>query len=226
MAILRKYQKGNNVFPYNTAGPVNDMPTYYSEDIKNENLPLSSSPSYRAYTMGKTGGYDEVTKRLGVLYQGTPDGRLTIKSDPKTGYNYFLNPETGKEFEPLDYNDSSSPNIQRFLIDVNSGIEQTKDFYSKTDKEGKFIEGHKKPKGLNTDEETQQNIFRDLYTQNLAKYGDKERAYFKATETMKNVIEPQFKGSSYEMLSGSNTDRLAFNKNKDRSLSDIENLYE
>ena len=228
----KKFKKGGPIeppitnSPINTSGPRNeDTSIYYNEDIMNEDLPLSSSPSYRAYTMGKTGAYNEVTKRLGALYEGTPDERLTIKSDSKTGYNYFLNPETGKEFEPLDYNDTKSPNIQRFLINVNSGEGQTKDFYSKTDKEGNLVEGHKKPKGLNTDEDTQQNIFKDLYTQNLAKYGNKERAYFKATEAMKNVIEPQFKGSSYEMLKGNDTDKLAFNKNKDHSLSDIENLY-
>jgi hypothetical protein len=223
--VSPEYQVGG---PQNMVGPVNeDNSIYYDENIMNEDTPLSSSPSYRAYTMGKTGAYDEVTKRMGEVYEGTPDERLTIKSDPKTGYNYFLNPETGKEFEPLDYNGSNSDNLQRFLINVNQGEEQTKDFYSKTDKEGNLMKGHIPHQGYNTEKDTQQNIFKDLYTQNLYKYGNKDRAYYKATEAMKNVIEPQFKGSSYEITKTKDfQDKLAFNKNKTKSLSDIKNIYE
>lgn len=208
-------------FPINTSGPRNEnQSTIYSEDIKKEDLPLSASPSYRAYTMAKVGGYDEVTNRMGM---GSHDIRenLIIKSDPESSYNYFLNPETGKEFEPLDYEGSKSDNLQRFLINVNRGEGQTKDFYSKTDKNGNLIEGSI-PKFINTDEDTKQNIFKDLYIQNLAKYKNKDRAYYKSVNTMQNIIEPQLNSISY---TGDDTDKYAFNKDNNRSMSQVKDIY-
>lgn len=213
-----EYEKS---FPINTSGPRNEnQSTIYSEDIKKEDLPLSASPSYRAYTMAKVGGYDEVTNRMGM---GSHDIRenLIIKSDPESGYNYFLNPETGKEFEPLDYEGSKSDNLQRFLINVNRGEGQTKDFYSKTDKNGNLTEGSI-PKFINTDEDTKQNIFKDLYIQNLAKYKNKDRAYYKSVNTMQNIVEPQLNSISY---TGDDTDKYAFNKDNNRSMSQVKDIY-
>jgi hypothetical protein len=98
------FKDGGPVSPIvNNSGPRNENNlTYYSENVKNEDLPLSSSPSYRAYTMGKTGAYDEVTKRMGEVddsaefnnfYQSLP---ISLQTEDNLDNLHSLWVESGK----------------------------------------------------------------------------------------------------------------------------------
>ena len=171
---------------------------------------LSELPSYRAYTFAK-----------GDLHPMTAFGHATsydsgyTKFDDKTGYLYQPNTENLQDFQSLPMEGDREFNLRRFVLNPYEGQQQTHDVYTRRDASGNIINDKENfiPKSYSK-EETMDNVFKDLYGQNLYKFkGDRDAAYNATKEFMKNRVEPQYKGKYYEFMN-----------NPDISLRDKRNI--
>ena len=225
--------------PYETQDPY--IHNFSTVDVP-ENL--SELPSYRMYTYGKNQIYNPFSGHISrakpnakpineygdigsedledqPLYDQYPY-RTTF--DPKTGYNYELNKENLQPFQSIPMEGDKGFNLRRFVLNPYEGDPQTGDLYIRKDKDGMQLwDGEEKvvkdkenfiPKSYSR-EETMDNVFKDLYAQNLYKFnGDRDAAYNATSEFMKDRVEPQYKGKYYEYMNNPNVsarDKLNIN---------------
>ena len=167
---------------------------------------LSELPSYRGYTFAK-GSFHPMTAWGTTAY----DGGYT-KFDDKTGYLYQPNTKNLQDFQSLPMEGDAEFNLRRFVLNPYEGQQQTHDVYTRRDTSGNVINDKKNfiPKSYSK-EETMDNVFKDLYGQNLYKFkGNRETAYDATKEFMKNRVEPQYNGKYYEFMN--NPDVSFFDK--------------
>ena len=162
---------------------------------------LSELPSYRGYTFAK-GSFHPMTAWGTTAY----DGGYT-KFDDKTGYLYQPNTKNLQDFQSLPMEGDAEFNLRRFVLNPYEGQQQTHDVYTRRDASGNVINDKENfiPKSYSK-EETMDNIFKDLYGQNLYKFkGSREAAYDATKDFMKNRVEPQYNGKYYEFMNDPNT---------------------
>lgn len=145
---------------------------------------LSELPSYRAYTYGANQYYAPISH---------PQKRLkdVLAWDEKTGMNYQLNEKNYRPFKEIPMTGDKSANLRRFVMDV-AGTKDTQTYDLNLNKEGKYIKPNTSESGRITDpSEIKQNVFKDLYAQNLYKYkGDKDIAFGATRDFVEKRVEP------------------------------------
>jgi hypothetical protein len=224
--------------PYETQDP-------YIHNFSTVDVPknLSELPSYRMYTYGKNQVYSPFSGHISrakpnakpineygdIGSEDLEDQQLydqhTYRNfDPKTGYNYELNQENLQPFQSIPMEGDKGFNLRRFVLNPYEGDPQTEDLYIRKDKDGMQLwDGEEKvvkdkenfiPKSYSR-EETMDNVFKDLYAQNLYKFkGDRDAAYNATSEFMTERVEPQYKGKYYEYINNPNVserDKLNIN---------------
>ena len=200
MGGMQKFQPGGDFSDYrNETGPIEPTAKYmhFVDDTKTpENL--SESAAYRLSTYGRGPSYAPITGAFNKESFGTQESP-NVRYDNKTGFNYQINPENNKPFKALDINDNK--NLKRYVINPYQGQQQTYDTQIK--KDGSISDVFST---TSDPYKQQQNIFGDLYSQNLYKFkGDKNAAYSATVDLMQNKIEPQFKGDYYNFINDPNT---------------------
>lgn len=143
---------------------------------------LSELSSYRAYTYGANQYYAPISHPQKGL-----EGVLAW--DEKTGTNYQLNPANYKPYKEIPMTGDKSANLRRFVLDVaGEGQQQTADLYRT--KSGNVE--NTPTRAYNTDE-IKQNVFKELYAQNLFKFkGNKDAAFGATREFVEKNVEPQY----------------------------------
>lgn len=173
---------------------------------------LSELPSYRAYTFGK-GSYAPVSSSDWATGATKHTSGYT-KFDDKTGYLYQPNESNLQDFQSIPMEGDKEFNLRRFVLNPYEGEQLTHDIYYKKDPSGKDLTIDREnfiPKSYSK-EETMDNVFKDLYGQNLYKFkGNRDAAYDATKEFMKNRVEPQYKGKYYEFMN--NPDISIYDKN-------------
>ena len=223
---LNKYQDGNEVTPgmqpsgykrsdyvpykdvsgspYETQDPY--IGNYSTVDVP-ENL--SELPSYRLYTMAK-GSFKPFSPDWNTGLNLNDEGY--VKFDEKTGYNYQPSKQNLQDFQSLPMEGEKEFNLRRFVLNPYEGQPQTHDAYVK--KDGTVDKENFIPTSYSR-EETMDNVFKDLYAQNLYKFkGDRDAAYNATSDFMKERVEPQYKGKYYEYMNNPNVsadDKLNIN---------------
>ena len=205
-------QKRSDYVPYKdvTGSPYETQDPYinnYSTVDTPENL--SELPSYRLYTMGK-GSYKPFSPDWNSGLNLNDMGY--VKFDPKTGYNYQPNRNNLQDYQSLPMQGEKEFNLRRFVLNPYEGQPQTHDAYIKND--GTVDKENFIPTSYSR-EETMDNVFKDLYGQNLYKFkGDRDAAYNATSEFMKERVEPQYRGKYYEYMNNPNVsaeDKLNIN---------------
>jgi hypothetical protein len=205
-------QKRSDYVPYKdvTGSPYETQDPYinnYSTVDTPENL--SELPSYRLYTMGK-GSYKPFSPDWNSGLNLNDMGY--VKFDPKTGYNYQPNRNNLQDYQSLPMEGEKEFNLRRFVLNPYEGQPQTHDAYIKND--GTVDKENFIPTSYSR-EETMDNVFKDLYGQNLYKFkGDRDAAYNATSEFMKERVEPQYKGAYYDYMTNPNVsaeDKLNIN---------------
>lgn len=143
---------------------------------------LSELPSYRAYTYGANQYYAPISHPQKGLEN-------VLAWDEKTGTNYQLNPANYKPYKEIPMTGDKSANLRRFVLDVaGEGQQQTADLYRT--KSGNVE--NTPTRAYNTDE-IKQNVFKELYAQNLFKFkGNKDAAFGATREFVEKNVEPQY----------------------------------
>jgi len=178
--------------------PENDpYKKFYDMEVKS----LAQSPAWRAYTMERGGSYNPIS-RIGGQH---PNWQW----DENTGFGYMLD-ENKKMLGSIPIEGEKSMNLPRFLVNPYMGnMMVTGDLELK--KSGERAAPFKVGK---TAEEINENIFQDLYTQNLVKNNNnREKAYAETLATMKSRVEPMVGGPFMKFMTDPNV-----NKNLKRSV--------
>ena len=190
--------------PYETQDPY--IGNYSTVDVP-ENL--SELPSYRLYAMAKGSPKPfspDWTTGLNLNDAGY------VKFDEKTGYNYQPSRQNLQDFQSLPMEGEKEFNLRRFVLNPYEGQPQTHDAYVK--KDGTVDKENFIPTSYSR-EETMDNVFKDLYAQNLYKFkGDRDAAYTATSDFMKERVEPQYRGKYYEYMNNPNVserDKLNIN---------------
>ena len=205
-------QKRTDYVPYkDVSGAPYEIQDPYAHNYSTVDVPknLSELPSYRLYTMGK-GSFKpfsgDWTTGLNLNDAGY------VKFDEKTGYNYQPSRQNLQDFQSLPMEGEKEFNLRRFVLNPYEGQPQTHDAYVKND--GTVDKENFIPTSYSR-EETMDNVFKDLYAQNLYKFkGDRDAAYNATSEFMTERVEPQYRGKYYEYINNPNVserDKLNIN---------------
>ncbi|NBP14455.1 hypothetical protein EBU95_08660, partial [bacterium] len=197
---LNKYQDGGPT--KNTSGAPYETQDPYIHNYSTVPVPenLSELPSYRLYTMAKTGIYNPTTENPFTSSSKNINSGL-LYYDEKTGHPYLYNRENLQPFSSLPMEGEKEFNLRRFVLNPLEGEKQTHDAYTK--KDGSIDYGMIPIPS--SKEETLDNVFKELYGHNLHKFkGDRNAAYAATSDFMKSRVEPQYNNRFYDFMNDPN----------------------